>query len=842
VTNLTRSEAKDRKLLVTVRSYDVNLDLTRGPAVFGSRSTIRFACAEPGAETFAELVAPHVRSAVLNGRPVEYEGARIRLDDLAADNVLTVEADCAYSHTGEGLHRFTDPADGEVYTYSQTFLYDAQRVFACFDQPDLKAPLTLGVTAPPEWTVLSNGPGEQTAPGRWEFAATPPLATYFMAVVAGPYHSVSAQHGDITLGLHCRRSLAEHLDADELFEVTRRSFDRYHDVFAVPYAFGPTYDQVFVPEFNAGAMENPGCVTFRDEFLFRSKVTDAARLVRAMVIAHEMAHMWFGDLVTLRWWDDIWLNESFATYMGYRVTAEATRFRSAWTEFAVTEKQKGYSADQQPTTHPVSMEVLDTDSALLNFDGISYAKGASVLKQLVAWVGFEAFVTGLRTYFADHAHGNSSLADLLAALEGPSGRELTGWSKEWLETPGVNTLRADVATGDGGRYSRVAIEQTAPQDQPTLRSHRVALGVYDRAGEKLVRRERIELDVTGSRTEVAALAGKPAADLLLVNDDDLTWCKVRFDAASLGALLDGAIGRLDDSLPRALLWSAAWDMTRDADLVAGVYLRLVVDGIGAETDVSLVQQVLDRARQVVDLYGDPALRDERLLLLGRRYRELLATAEPGGDLQLALARAVVQTVCDPPGIGMLRDWLAGTAIPDGLVVDTDLRWLVVRRLAALGAVDESEIAAEHERDITSAGAQRATTARASLPTAEAKAAAWSALFDSAELSNHLVTATAEGFWHSEQADLGRPYVQRYFEEMPRIWHERTPQIAYMMTYLLFPAVLVEPATLESCDRAIARTDLEPGLRRLLLERRADLARAMRARAGDVPVACQSPVA
>ncbi|MDP9239947.1 MAG: aminopeptidase N [Actinomycetota bacterium] len=838
-TNLTRPEALERKRLLTVRSYDIDLDLTRGPEVFGSRSTIHFSCAEPGAGSFAELTAPQVHSAVLNGRPAEVEGGRIRLEGLAADNVLTVEADCAYSHTGEGLHRFTDPADSEVYTYSQTFLYDAQRVFACFDQPDLKAPLTLRVAAPEEWTVLSNGPGEQMAPGRWAFATTPPLATYFAAVVAGPYHSVTAQHGDITLGLHCRRSLAEHLEPDELFEITRQCFDFYHRTFAVPYAFGPTYDQVFVPEFNAGAMENPGCVTFRDEFLFRSKVTDAARSERAMVIAHEMAHMWFGDLVTLRWWDDIWLNESFATYMGYLTVAEATRFRSAWTDFAGREKQRGYIADQQPTTHPVSMEVVDTDSALLNFDGISYAKGASVLKQLVAWVGAEAFVTGIRSYFGEHAHANSSLADLLVALARTSGRDLASWSKEWLETAGVNTLRADAVVDPDGRYSRVAIEQTASAEQPTLRSHRVAVGVYDRDGDALVRRERIELDVTGAWTSVPGLSGTPAADLLLLNDDDLTWAKLRLDERSIRTLLDGGLARFEDSLPRALLWNAAWDMTRDADMTPGDYLRLVVGGIGGESDVALVQVTLARARQAIDLYGEPAARDRRLQELARCCRTLMEAAERGGDLQLAFARSYAESVATPEDVAAVRGWLAGTAVPPGLALDVDLRWLIVGRLAVLGAVTEAEIAAENDRDPTSAGAQGAATARASLPAAAAKAAAWAALLESDGLSNHLVFATARGLWQPEQLDLLQPYLDRYFEQIPDVWRERTPQIAYVLTHLLFPGVMVGPDTVARSDATLSRSDLEPGLRRGLVELRADLVRATRARGRDRSVACQS---
>ena len=836
MTNLTRAEALQRKRTLSVSSYQVDLDLVRGSEVFGSRTTIHFSCTEPGGSSFAELIASDISRIRLGDRDLDpesvVEGNRIRLADLAADNVLTVEADCVYSRTGEGLHRFTDPADDAIYTYSQTFLNDAQRVFACFDQPDLKAPFTLRVRAPEEWIVLSNGVGRQPAPGYWEFPATPPLATYLTAVVAGPYYSTTARFGEISLGVHCRQSLADHLEPEELLELTGQCFDFLEEAFGLPYPFGPSYDQVFVPEFNAGAMENAGCVTFRDEFLFRSRVTDAARQHRAMVIAHEMAHMWFGDLVTLRWWDDIWLNESFATYMGYLTTAEATRFSTAWTQFAAREKAFGYRQDQLPTTHPVSSDVDDTDSALLNFDGISYAKGASVLKQLVAWVGFESFIAGVRDYFARHAHGNTSLADLLEALERTSGRDLASWSQEWLRTSQVNTLRAETAVDDDGQYTAVAIEQSAPAEHPTLRSHRLGVGLYDRIGDKLVRRDRLELDVVGARTEVPQLAGIAAPDLLLINEGDLTWAKLRFDQRSMDTLLDGGIARLDDSLPRALLWSTAWDLARDADLPAGDYLRLVLEGVWVESDIGLIEQLFGQARRATDYFGDPASRDDRLRVMAQRSHESLLAAEPGGDLQLAYARAYVDAVSDVADIQVLKLWLAGEEVPPRLRLDADLRWQLVRRLAVLGAVGEHEIQREYERDTTSAGALSAATARASLPVAAAKAAAWSDLIDSDALSNHLISATAAGFWHYEQVELGRSYVEKYFAEMPGIWRTRTTQIAVTLTTLLYPALLVDQSTLDLTDQALATEDLPAGLRRGLLEQRDDLARAVRARERD----------
>ncbi len=834
---MTQEEAVERARLIEVDSYEVRLDLTRGAERFGSVSRARFRCREAGASSYIEILAPHVESIVLNGRPIDpasLVGDRVPLTDLLAENEVTVVAECAYSTTGEGLHRFEDPADSEVYLYTQSFLYDAHRIFACFDQADLKATFELTVDAPEAWTVIGNTSGTSKKPGRWSFEPTLPISTYLFALAAGRYHSVTADHDGIPLGIHCRQSLAPFLEADEILEATHQSFDYYHRLLDIPYPFGK-YDQVFVPEFNAGAMENVGCVTIADEFVFRARVTDTSRQTRTEIIAHEMAHMWFGDLVTMRWWDDIWLNESFADYMAHVTLAEATRFRDAWTTFCSSEKAWGYEQDQMPSTHPVSGPVPDSESAMLNFDGISYAKGAAVLKQLVAWVGFEPFRVGLRDYLVTHAYGNATLADLLAALERASGRELSSWSKSWLETAGVNTLRPEVTlrgTDGPATYERVVIEQTAPPEWPTLREHRIAIGLYDRDGERLVRRDRVELDVGGARTDVTALAGVIVPDLLLVNDEDHTWAKIRLDDRSMATVLDGGIARLDDSLPRALLWAAIWDLTRDAELAPGDYVRLVLDGIIRERAIGVTEDLIKHVRESIDFLGRADRREERLRAMAARSREILRGAEPGGDVQLAHARSYGRAAASPDDVSLLRRWLDGVDVPEGLVMDVELRWLIVRRLAVLDAIDESIIRAELDRDPTSSGLEHAATARASLPQPEAKAAAWSALIESDALSNHLVAATARGFWHPEQADLGRPYVEPYFATMPRMWQERTYEIAVTLSRHLFPAVLVEPAIVARTDEALAITGIDPRLQRVLVEHRAEMVRALAARERD----------
>ena len=819
---LTAAEAADRAELLTVTSYDVDLDLTRGEEIFGSRSTVRFRSARPGAATFAELRASTVHEATLNGRPVDVADGRIALTDLAEENVLTVVADCAYSRTAEGLHRFVDPVDGAVYTYSMTFLYEGQQVFACFDQPDLKAPWRLSVTAPPEWTVLSNAVATQVAPGRWEAAETPPLATYFMALAAGPYHSEHRRHGDHDLGLHCRQSLAPYLDVEELFGVTASCMDFFEDLFGMAYPFGPSYDQVFVPEFNAGAMENPGLVTFRDEFLFRSRVTDDRRAERAEVVAHEMAHMWFGDLVSMRWWDDLWLNESFADHMGRLAVSRTTRWTNVWAGFVVGWEARGYKQDQLPSTHPVSAVVPDTDAALLNFDGISYAKGAAVRGQLVAWVGEDVFFDGVREYFRAHAFGSTRLADLLGALERASGRELAEWSRAWLQTAGVNTLTPEVNVGADGSYEAVTIRQDA---SPLRRPHRVAIGLYGADG---TRYERIELDVAGERTPVPELVGLPAAAVLLLNDDDLTYAKIRFDAASLATLLSGGF-RPSEPVARALCWSALWDMTRDAELPAEVFADAVLAGIGGEPEVAIVQRLLAHTREAVDQFLPDAVRPAVLTRLAEGCRRLLAGAEAGGEAQIAFAYAYAGWLTSDAEVAEVRRWLDGDGVPPGLAVDQELRWSILRRLAVLGHASGAELAAEEQRDGTSKGRLAAATARAALPTAEAKRAAWDlALADGA--SAHLVEATVAGFWQPEQLAVLRPYGARYFDLLPRLWRDHGPQVSITLAEGLYPLPLVDPDTAERSAERLADDGLHPAARRILAEQADQLARARLARA------------
>jgi aminopeptidase N len=838
--NLTRNEARDRAQLLEIESYRIELDLTGGKTTFRSETTVAFRAASPGASSFIDLTAPGVPDITLNGSPVSPEnftGDRIILDGLASVNELRILVDCAYSRTGEGLHRFTDPADKGVYLYSDLEPFDAHRIYACFDQPDLKARFELTVICPDTWQVISNVAPDVTAapagPGaeRWHFPPSPVMSTYITAIAAGPYHVVRADHDGIPLGIYCRESLAAYLDPDEIFEVTRQGFDFFHDSFGVRYPFGK-YDQLFVPEFKEGAMENAGCVTIADEYLYRSRVTDSARESRAGTILHEMAHMWFGDLVTMRWWDDLWLNESFATWAGNLAQAEATRWPQAWTTFAQAWKAWAYRQDQLPSTHPIAADIPDIDAVYVNFDGITYAKGAAVLKQLVAYVGRDNFLAGVRAYFGQHAWGNATLEDLLAALAAASGRDLSAWSKQWLETAGTNTLRPDYSCDGEDRFTTFAVVQEAPASHPVLRAHRIAIGLYDRAGDRLVRRRRLEADIAGGRTEISELVGERRADLILVNDDDLTYAKIRLDARSLSTLTSG-IGDFADSLPAALCLATAWDMCRDAELPARDYVSLVLSGADSIADISVLQAVLAQAAAAVRRFADPAWRSGGLELLATGLRDRAREAEPGSDRQLAYARALIRVATTLADLALLAGLLAGSVVIEGLAIDTEFRWMLLRRLVSRGAAGHAEIETELDRDRTDAGERHAAACRAAIPDPAAKEEAWAQIV-SGELPNAVFRATLDGFTDPDHdhAELLEPYGPRFFDEVGRAWRDWSADMAQWFAENAYPRDMITPAAIAAADDYIAGSDPPAALYRILTEGRDDVARALRCQQRD----------
>ncbi|WP_326662205.1 aminopeptidase N [Streptomyces sp. NBC_00385] len=854
-TNLTREEAQERARLLTVDAYEIDLDLSGAQegGTYRSVTTVRFDSAEAGAETFIDLVAPAVHEVELNGRALDvavvFRDSRIALPHLVAgSNELKVVADCSYTNTGEGLHRFVDPVDEQAYLYTQFEVPDARRVFASFEQPDLKATFRFTVKAPSGWTVISNSPTPEPKDDVWSFEPTPRISTYITALIVGPYHSVHSSYEkdgqSVPLGIYCRPSLAEYLDADAIFDVTRLGFDWFQEKFDYAYPFAK-YDQLFVPEFNAGAMENAGAVTIRDQYVFRSKVTDAAYETRAETILHELAHMWFGDLVTMEWWNDLWLNESFATYTSIACLAYAdgSQWPHSWTTFANSMKTWAYRQDQLPSTHPIMADIRDLDDVLVNFDGITYAKGASVLKQLVAYVGMDAFFQGVQAYFKAHAFGNTRLSDLLGALEETSGRDLKTWSKAWLETAGINILRPEIETDGNGHVTSFTVLQEAPalpagaKGEPTLRPHRIAIGCYDldAASGKLVRTDRIELDVDGERSTVPFPAGTARPAVILLNDDDLSYAKVRLDEESLRVVTEH-LGDFTESLPRALCWASAWDMTRDGELATRDYLSLVLSGVGKESDIGVVQSLHRQVKMALDMYAAPEWREAGLTQWTEATLAHLRAAEPGSDHQLAWARAFAATARNPQQLDLLQALLDGTEAIEGLAVDTELRWAFVERLAATGLLDDEEIDAEYARDRTAAGERHAAAARAARPSQEAKAEAWASVVESDKLPNSLQEAVIGGFVQTDQRELLAPYTEKFFAAVKDVWDSRSHEMAQQVAIGLYPALHVSQETLDATDAWLASAEPGAALRRLMSESRSGVERALRARAADAAAA------
>jgi len=844
--NLTRAEAKERASVLKIHSYVVDLDLTSGTETFTSNVVIKFSGLKPGAPTFIDAVGKSVISATLNGQALDvsdYDGESILIPAVAAENELVLSIEAIYSKSGEGLHRFVDPADGEVYLYSQHETADARRTFPCFDQPDLKATFSITTLVPAHWEVISNNPTESvTEVGsekkRWVFTTTPVISTYLTAVVAGSYHRVDDVYvGEKTvpLGLFCRKSLAPHMDAEEIFKITKQGFAFYEKEFGLAYPFDK-YDQLAVAEFNAGAMENVGCVTFaEDYFVFRSKVTDKNYNWRANVILHEMAHMWFGDLVTMTWWDDLWLNESFAEWASYYTLEKATRFTNSWTVFNAERKNWAYRQDQLSSTHPIVVDMHDMEAVRTNFDGITYAKGASVLQQMVSYVGKNEFVEGLRKYFAKHAWGNTTLNDLVVELEAASGRDMTPWIATWLKTAGVNTFRPELQIS-GENYSAISIRQEAPlmpAGSTELRPHRMAIGLYDLKNGALVRRRAVELDVFGASTSVPELAGEKLADLVLINDQDLSYGKIRFDARSIKTLRNH-LGDIQDPLSRALCWSASWDMLRDGELAASDYVPMAINALPGEPDVAVVGMTLTQLDTAVELFAADSHRAGLRVQLANGIEALLNDAAAGSDLQLSYSRALASSASTPEQIGRIRKMLNGEL--EGLVVDADLRWHFLNALVERGLATIEDVEAELAQDNTANGLRSAALARAAFPTAEAKSRAFKSA-TTEKLSNHIQLSTIRGFQRPSQRDLLVPYVERYFEIILDVWTSETYEMASNIVMGLYPTYVVAQSTLDATEAWLAHIGKEApgGLRRIVSENRDAMARALKAQAKDAQV-------
>lgn len=847
--NLTRIEAAERAELLRVHSYDVTLDLTTSDRTFKSSTIVKFSANRAGASTFIDAITDKVHRVVLNGVELDpavvADNVRITLPNLAGENELLVESDALYMNTGEGLHRFVDPADNEVYLYSQFEVPDSRRMYAVFEQPDLKATFKFSVIAPKHWKVVSN----QTSPAPrelgdgkavWEFAPTPVISSYITALVAGPYTEyrstlTSTEGRVIPLGVFCRSSLAEFMDqadADYVFEKTREGFDFFENAFGVPYPF-EKYDQLFVPEFNAGAMENAGCVTFTETYVFRSKPADAVRERRVITILHELAHMWFGDLVTMRWWNDLWLNESFAEYASHLAVANATEWKGAWVTFSALEKSWAYRQDQLPSTHPIVAEINDLADVQVNFDGITYAKGASVLQQLVAFVGEADFLTGVGNYFRKHAHKNTELADLLVELEATSGRDLRNWSKLWLETAGVNTLRSEFTLNEDGTFASFAVLQSAIAEQPTIRPHRMGIGLYDLLDGKLQRVEHIRVDIDGVRTELSELVGRKRPALVLLNDEDQTYAKIRLDEKSLAVALDH-LSDIEDPLTRALILGAAWDATRDGEVNPRDFIKLVLGNIASETESTTMMTLLRQLLTVGRFYVKQTEREAVLTEIGDALLALAKSAAAGSDAQLQFTKFFTQFARSAAQLDATTALLDGSLSLSGLAIDADLKWELLTALVVGGRAGETEIAALEAEDNTANGQKAAAQARAAVAEPDAKIAMFDLLTKTKDYSNALVNSASLGFTRVIDVELLRPFAQKYFESVLTIWNTQTFKIAEYLLVNLYPLPLADEELASLSREWLDKSEIKaiPALHRILVENLANLERALKVQASD----------
>ncbi|MTD91613.1 aminopeptidase N [Corynebacterium hiratae] len=832
--NLTHAEASARSAALRLSTYELYLDVTSAATDADSyevTSRITFTTTEP--ETFVDYLGKAVHSVRVNGEEVEntFDGGRVYLRNLPVGEELTVEitGSSYYSRTGQGLHRMHDQADDTTYLYSHLEPSDARRIFPCFDQPDLKASYEVHLTGPEGWQLLSNQPevGREKTEGREvaHFAPTPLLSTYLTAFAAGPYvekHSTwTAPDGSLEVELRAfaRASMVEYLD-DEILQVTAQGMDFFHSNYGYPYPWGK-YDSIFVPEYNLGAMENPGLVTFTEHYLFRSAATRAQHAGRTNTILHEMSHMWFGDLVTPQWWDDLWLKESFAEFMGADSSVHATDYTEAWVNFAGQRKNWAYLQDQLPTTHPIKAEIPDVDAARQNFDGITYAKGAAVLKQLVHYVGRENFYAGARDYFQEHAFAAATFEDLLKALKKHTDRDLDAWSTAWLRTWGPDTLTPELHT-DGDKIHELAIVVEA---EDTTRPHRLNVTLFD---DSLNKYATLDVDLEGERTILDEASGLQAPALLLLNDGDHTYAKVRFDETSLETIRT-RLSDVPDELSRAVIWTSLWNLTRDGEWPVRSYLDTVLKHAPAESNPTLLTTAFANAAYAINHFVGEEAREEIRADYAERLWEVLQQAPAGSDAQLTVARAAIQALAATPaesGTQRLRALYDGSL--DGLALDPDIRWAILRALAARDAVSAEELEAEKERDNTLTGAAAYLGASHAFPSAELKREVFDLVRTPGKYSNAEVDSLLAAFNAPRSAHLTEAFAQEYFDSLSQLWEEHPIEIANRLVRGLYPDL----AMADAATSEFLATERPRALRRVLLECQDALRRAQRVRAAQ----------
>lgn len=808
--NLTQAECEQRASVVHDPVYAIGVDLTHAadPTATSFTSHTRLTFEATGASTWLDLVADSIESATLNGQPIDpatYDGARLPLEPLLPHNVVEVTARCAFRNTGDGLHRFTDPQDANTYLYTHFEPTDARRMFACFEQPDLKAHFEVTVTAPTPWQVRSNQPavadqqqGEVTVT---RFGQTPLMSTYLVALAAGPYATTSDRHvivradgsrQEIELGLLCRQTMREYLDEQDIFTVTKQGLDFFDAHFGVAYPWGK-YEQVFVPEYNIGAMENPGLVSWNENFLYRGGATQAQRGQRAEVILHEMSHMWFGDLATMQWWDGLWLKESFADLMGYQVAQAATRYPDGWVQLALGRKQWAYTEDQMPTTHPIVATIPDLEAARQNFDGISYAKGAATLKQLSTYVGTDRFFAGARSYFAEHAYGSTTLDDLLTAMEGASGEDLREWARAWWQTSGPSHLTPVVTRLSDGSISALSIEQHGVDHvtgQSILRPHRFTVSLYAVLGGDLECVSTFPVTLTEQRLAIPEAVGL-AADLIVVNAADETYAVTRLDAGSLETA-ERWLARIEPGLTRAVTWSTLWGMVRDGALSAATFADVFATQAVAEVNPSILTVLVQFGAEAVGTYTPAAHRSQQAARLVRTCLDRVAQAVPGSDERLTWVRGVA-------GLAAMSDTCADevAALATSQDLPTDLRWRLANSLAATGSWSVADLDAQLAGDDTMTGRTAYAQAVASRPGRAVKEQVWKSLTDGSRLSNDHRRALLAGYRQPFSAADTQADFPAYLDHLEDWWNTLGQTDAERMIMGLFPLVDIadgDPAT------------------------------------------------
>lgn len=837
--NLTQEEAALRAELITVDSYDVHVDLTHATADFESypvAATVTFS-ATAGASTFIDYIHHSVDSVKLNGTNLPLDevvvGSRITLPNLADENVLTIKGRSYFSRSGEGMHRYIDPADGKIYLYTQYEPADCRRVFPNFEQPDLKAVFNFRITAPKTWVVSSNAeldreiedPTDSTITKR-VFKPTARISTYITTLLAGEYfvaHDVykptaAVNSGTLPLVAYCRQSLKDHFDYDNIFTVTKQGLDYFQDLFDYPYPY-PKYEQAFVPEYNLGAMENPGLVTFTESYIYVSGATESQLEARANVICHEMSHMWFGDLVTMKWWNDLWLKESFADFMGNLGAKEANGFKDAWVTFANQRKAWAYRQDQMPTTHPIVADIPHLEAARQNFDGITYAKGASALKQLVAYVGFDTFIEAARVYFKRFAWGNTTLDDFLGVLNEVSDRDVLTWANAWLQTSGLTTLALNQDKDANGKLIGLTITQDFPGSVPTSlgRPHLLKLATFTLQDDKLTPTALIPVDVPAGATtsEIALtddqLAAVADADLLLLNAEDLTYAKVIIGEEEGRALALSHVSTIDDALTRGIIWGSLWHQVRDGKLATSAFVNAIGHAAAQETSATLLSNLLAQAQGAISLYTPTHQREALWDALYTALAQALDTATAGSDPQLIILRALLAVSAHSTlGLELTQDIAQGAYqatdgdIPDapGISYNQTLGWNALSALAVQDAVD-TDLLNRARAYRTSATAERGYAfATAALPTADAKQAAYAAVTGNMELSNELLSATASGFQHGPE-ELRTGYREDFFNSLLTVWEQRSIGMATRVIQGLYPNASITEGTADTNPVTVA---------------------------------------